>query len=73
MSFSGSLHTFDSFDASSEDLILRQSARTTEKKTNRIAFGSCNEQDLQNKLWPIIASRNPAAFVWGGDAIYAGT
>lgn len=39
---------------------------------NRIAFGSCNDQDLQNNLWPIIASRQPAAFVWGGDSIYAG-
>lgn len=40
---------------------------------DRIAFGSCNDQDRQNKLWPIIQARNPAAFVWGGDAIYAGT
>jgi hypothetical protein len=28
---------------------------------------------MQNDLWPIIASRKPAAFVWGGDAIYADT
>jgi hypothetical protein len=41
--------------------------------SDRIAFGSCNEQDLQNNLWPIIESRQPTAFVWGGDAIYAGT
>ena len=41
-------------------------------KPSRIAFGSCNEQDRQNNLWPIIESRRPAAFVWGGDAIYAG-
>jgi hypothetical protein len=39
---------------------------------SRIAFGSCNDQDTKNNLWPIIESRNPAAFVWGGDAIYAG-
>jgi hypothetical protein len=39
---------------------------------NRIAFGSCNEQDLQNNMWPIIEQRNPAAFIWGGDAIYGG-
>ena len=42
-------------------------------KKSRIAFGSCNDQDLKNNLWPIIESRDPAAFIWGGDAIYAGT
>jgi hypothetical protein len=39
---------------------------------SRIAFGSCNDQGRQNNLWPIIESRKPVAFVWGGDAIYAG-
>ncbi|KAI2505744.1 PhoD-like phosphatase [Fragilaria crotonensis] len=38
---------------------------------SRIAFGSCNNQDLQNNLWPIIERRKPAGFVWGGDSIYA--
>jgi hypothetical protein len=38
---------------------------------SRIAFGSCNDQDVQNNLWPVIESRKPAAFIWGGDAIYA--
>ena len=38
----------------------------------RIAFGSCNNQLLNQPLWPIIESRNPSAFVWGGDAIYGG-
>ena len=46
---------------------------TPPRKKNRIAFGSCNDQDLRNDLWPIIESRDPAAFIWGGDAIYAGT
>jgi hypothetical protein len=41
-------------------------------RKNRLAFGSCNDQDLTNNLWPIIASRQPAAFIWGGDSIYAG-
>jgi hypothetical protein len=40
--------------------------------SNRIAFGSCNEQNLENSLWPIIEERAPAAFIWGGDAIYGG-
>jgi hypothetical protein len=45
----------------------------TSSRPSRIAFGSCNEQNMQNDLWQIIASRNPTAFVWGGDAIYADT
>ena len=39
---------------------------------SRIAFGSCNSQDRQNNLWPVIQERNPAGFIWGGDAIYGG-
>jgi hypothetical protein len=38
---------------------------------HRIAFGSCNNQELTNKLWPVIESRRPTAYIWGGDAIYA--
>ena len=37
----------------------------------RIAIGSCSHPSLPQPLWPIIASRNPASFVWAGDAIYA--
>lgn len=41
---------------------------------SRIAFGSCNRQDRQNNFWSLLTeSRQPAAFIWGGDAIYAGT
>lgn len=39
---------------------------------SRILFGSCNNQNLTQPLWPVIESRKAAAFVWGGDAIYAG-
>jgi len=38
---------------------------------HRIAFGSCSHPSLPQPLWKIIKSRHPAAFVWGGDAIYA--
>lgn len=37
----------------------------------RIAFGSCNNQNLTNNLWDVIAKRDPLAFVWVGDSIYA--
>jgi hypothetical protein len=56
---------------SSSDVSSRLQATTT--KTNRIAFGSCNEQNMKNHLWNIIKERKPSAFIWGGDAIYAGT
>ena len=38
---------------------------------NRIAFGSCSHPALPQPLWKIINSRHPAAFVWGGDAVYS--
>jgi phosphodiesterase/alkaline phosphatase D-like protein len=38
----------------------------------RIAFGSCNNQNLTNNLWDVITKREPIAFIWAGDAIYAG-
>jgi PhoD-like phosphatase len=41
------------------------------RQHSRIAFGSCNDQSQYNALWPQIAARQPAAFIWGGDAIYA--
>lgn len=42
------------------------------KPASRIAFGSCNDQDTRNDLWSIIEARDPAAFIWGGDAVYGG-
>ena len=41
-------------------------------KLSRIAFGSCNSQTLDQPIWNAISSRNVSAFVWAGDAIYAG-
>ena len=38
---------------------------------SRILFGSCNSQYHEQPLWPNIISRNAAAFVWCGDAVYA--
>ena len=37
----------------------------------RIAIGSCSHPSLPQPLWKIIHSRKPAAFIWGGDAVYA--
>jgi hypothetical protein len=49
----------------------KMESSTLSLSPSRIAFGSCNHQDMQNDFWPIIAARKPAAFVWGGDSIYA--
>ena len=39
--------------------------------SHRIAFGSCSHPALPQPLWKIINSRHPAAFIWGGDAVYS--
>jgi len=48
-------------------------AASSMRRPSRIAFGSCNNQDQVNRLWPLIEERQPEAFIWGGDAVYGGT
>jgi alkaline phosphatase D len=36
----------------------------------RIAFGSCNRQDLPQPLWKLIAKQEPQLWIWLGDNIY---
>ena len=38
-----------------------------------IAFGSCNNQRLENPLWEAILQNGPDLFIWGGDIVYADT
>ena len=38
-----------------------------------IAFGSCNMQNAENKLWEPILKNEPVAWIWGGDVIYSDT
>ena len=38
-----------------------------------IAFGSCNKQHLENKLWDDIVAQHPDLWIWGGDNVYADT
>jgi hypothetical protein len=40
-------------------------------RASRIVFGSCNSQYYEQPFWKTIGDRNPTAFVWTGDAIYA--
>jgi alkaline phosphatase D len=38
-----------------------------------IAFGSCNNQRLENVLWTEIVKNKPAVWIWGGDNTYSDT
>ena len=38
-----------------------------------IAFGSCNRQDVANKLWDDVLAQKPQIWIWGGDNIYSDT
>lgn len=49
-----------------------------EKKTETpydatIAFGSCNKQKLENKLWVEVVKHKPDLWIWGGDNVYSDT
>ena len=37
------------------------------------AFGSCNRQSFENKLWKPVLENNPILWIWGGDIIYSDT
>ena len=38
-----------------------------------LAFGSCNRQGSENKLWDDVRKERPDIWIWGGDNIYADT
>lgn len=38
-----------------------------------IAFGSCNKQYMENKMWKEIIKNKPKLWIWGGDNIYSDT
>ena len=39
----------------------------------RIAFGSCNREDLAQPLWPRILAAAPQLWIWTGDNVYGDT
>ncbi|HHB52408.1 MAG TPA: alkaline phosphatase family protein [Saprospiraceae bacterium] len=39
----------------------------------KIAFGSCSNQALDQSYWDVIASKNPDLWIWMGDIIYSDT
>ena len=52
----------------------KQSQKVEHDNTSFVlAFGSCNNQTLQNELFKEIITVKPDVWVWGGDIIYADT
>ena len=52
----------------------QQEVALTKSETHlTIAFGSCNRQTFDNKLWDPIAENDPTVWIWGGDVIYSDT
>lgn len=41
------------------------------KELKRLAFGSCNFQNVRQPLWTDMLRQSPDLFIWGGDIIYA--
>ncbi|MBY0432690.1 MAG: alkaline phosphatase family protein [Cyclobacteriaceae bacterium] len=39
----------------------------------RIAFGSCSDEDLTERMWPAIVVQKPQLWIWLGDNIYGDT
>lgn len=42
-----------------------------EQPLERIAFGSCNRDELPQPVWPAVAQNDPDLWIWAGDNIYA--
>lgn len=38
-----------------------------------IAFGSCDNQRIENRLWQSIDANEPSVWIWGGDNVYSDT
>ncbi|WP_425657838.1 alkaline phosphatase D family protein [Tenacibaculum ascidiaceicola] len=54
-------------------LLVAFSLSSFSQETFTIAFGSCNNQRLNNPFWEDILSLSPDIWIWGGDNIYADT
>lgn len=46
---------------------------TTVAQKTVIAFGSCDNENKPQELWPDIVQQHPVIWIWGGDNIYADT
>ena len=48
-------------------------ALSPDRPVTTIAFGSCNDEDKPQPLWPVIAAEKPDLWIWTGDNVYADT
>jgi len=44
-----------------------------DQQLTTISFGSCNDEDKEQSMWPYIAQNKPDLWIWLGDIIYADT
>ncbi len=44
-----------------------------QEKESVIAFGSCDNEDKPQELWPEVVKQKPMLWIWGGDNVYADT
>ncbi len=54
-------------------VIKKEFIETKFKPDLTISFGSCNNQNLPNKLFNEILKNKPKVFIWNGDIIYSDT
>ena len=53
--------------------LFAQNIKKNIKSDFTIAFGSCNNQNLENILWKSVKKNEPNLWIWGGDNIYSDT
>ncbi len=63
----------DSHRESEIGVITRASLPPTDAVITRIAFGSCNRQNLPQPLWKEVLMARPQLWIWMGDNVYADT
>ena len=54
-----------------------ETAKRVDKSENKadlvIAFGSCSNQRVENKMWAPLLENEPELFIWDGDIVYSDT
>ena len=50
-----------------------ESQKPVQNEYFTVAFGSCDDQKIKNKLWPAIDQNHPSVWIWGGDNVYSDT
>lgn len=64
---SGTPGTFEAFATDTTPRV--PSVSDIKKPLSKIAFGSCNDQSMDQPLWPNIAAHEPELWLWMGDNV----